>query len=170
MEEAECVGGTHLLLVLGHLGPGHASLSRRSTVPAPIKRHAQHLRSLHSATYCSERKIYCMSLPVWPSLATIHLPAERSFSSYYLLYQTYQCHICLLSSSPTNICTVKLSRYVGSALVCTATTAPLCASFLLHPGYWYPYFFTTIALHGRRLSGHKGGGAGWGGNHFHAWP
>ena len=47
-------------------------------------------------------KISCLArpLPASPFVATIYLLEQRSFSRYYLVYQSFPCRIRLLSSSP----------------------------------------------------------------------
>ena len=91
-----------MLLAIGHLTIDHASLSRRSTVPTP-NRDTSNIWALitffprYIETFCSS-----YPLPVSPSVATIYLQDNASFSRIYLVYQTSLCHICLFSSSLTH--------------------------------------------------------------------
>ena len=67
-------GRTHLLLALGHWTIDDASLSRRSTVPTPSKRHLQRL-GVHNVISLSSIETFCYSypLPASPSVATSYL-------------------------------------------------------------------------------------------------
>ena len=90
-------GHIHLLfaLVVWPLTTHIPSLSRRSTVPTPNKRHLQHLGA-HYAPSIYFIEIACLSYPrpVSPSADTIYLLGQRTFSRYSLVvYRTLPCHI-----------------------------------------------------------------------------
>lgn len=77
------------------------------------------LRVFH--TYTFFRLSY--PLPVWPAVATIYLPGQRSFSRYYQVYQTFPCMplSCIFPISPTSSyvphCAVRiLSLFTGEFL------------------------------------------------------
>ena len=92
-------GGYSFVACLSHLTIDYAFLSRRSTVPTPQKRHLQHLGAHYVFSVCYIGT-FCLSCPlaVSPSVPTIYLVGWRSFSRYYLVYQTSPCHIRLFCS------------------------------------------------------------------------
>ena len=115
---------------------GHASLSRRSTVPTPNRDTSNIGRSLRfSHRYCVQKQFaYFYPLPVAPSVAPIYLLGQRSFSRYYLVYQTSPCHVCLLfliSNTSRSSLYISHSPTLSSTLYCFATRAHLCIFFLL---------------------------------------
>ena len=95
-------------------------------------------------TFSSKRyiKISCLSrpLPASPIVATIYLLEQRSFSRYYVVYQSSLCHIRPFSSSPRHPvppCTFHILPHCEfySRMLCLKGTSV----HLPPPDYWYKF-------------------------------